>query len=187
MRIPQIRRGLHERRDVDSSTGRTSPEQLRQRGIGETVWPMVQDAIDQGAEHEELVAAFQAATDESGELLADKLKRRRAQMLREHRAIRRGMQRRMRALWGRAFDAFYEVYVCAEEIGSDLQQVHGGAADPLMDALLGLHARACLLLAELHTLMVGGFPLGAWARTRSPQRNRSCRDVAQRLRPDGWH
>jgi hypothetical protein len=72
----------------------------------------------------------------------------------------------MRADWGPAFDAFYEIYVFVEELGSDLEQLHGGA-EPLTTALLALHARACLVLAEVHSLMVHGFPFGAWARTRS--------------------
>jgi hypothetical protein len=73
----------------------------------------------------------------------------------------------MRAIWGPGFDAIYQVHVIAEEIGSDLQQLYGADDDYHVGALLGLHARACLVLAEVHALMSQGFPLGAWARARS--------------------
>lgn len=161
------RQRRRDRRELDPSTGRTSLEHLRRNGIGDAVWQRVQDVLESGVQQEELIAALDTATSEAGERLAVALRRRAPQMLRDHRAVRRGMQRRMRALWGSAFDAFYEVYVCVEELGSDLQQLHGDDGDPLVEALLGLHARACLVLAEVHALMVQGFPLGAWARTRS--------------------
>lgn len=167
VRIARARHGLRSRGQVDRSTGRSPVERLEQQRIGETLWPRIQEAIDRGADVDELAAAFADATTESGRFLADALNRRRAQMLREHRAVHRGMQRRMRALWGPAFDGFYQVYVCAEELGSAVQQLNAGGDDPLVESLLGLHARACLILVEVHALMVRGFPLGAWARTRS--------------------
>jgi hypothetical protein len=127
----------------------------------------VQEALDGGAPPEGVIDALDTATREGGDRLALALRRRAPQVLRDHRAVARGMYRRMRALWGPAFDAFYGVYVCVEELGSDLQRLHREDDDPLVSALLGLHARACLVLAEVHALMVRGFPLGAWARTRS--------------------
>lgn len=161
------RRRVQNRGTVDPSTGRTRMEHLRRTGIGDSVWPRVQDALNSGVEQNELIAALDAVTSEAGEQLAATLQRRAPQMLRDHRAVQRGMHRRMRAMWGPAFDAFYELYVCVEELGSDLQQLHGADSDPLVEALLALHARACLVLAEIHALMIQGFPLGAWARTRS--------------------
>ncbi len=81
------------------------------------------------------------------------------------------MERRTRAIWGDAFDALYRVYVCVEEIGATTQQRHQSSQDPQMDALLGLHARMCLQLAEVQSLCTHGFPLGASARARSMHEN----------------
>lgn len=161
-------RGRRFRYDhVDPATGRTDVEHLRERRFGPAVSQMTQGALDRGLSQEAIDASLEAAAEQSAAGVVHELHRRSPQMLRDHRAVRRGMQRRMRAVWGPAFDAFYELYVCAEEVGSELQQLHRDEADPLVGALLGLHARACLLLAEIHALMTEGFPLGAWARTRS--------------------
>jgi hypothetical protein len=161
------RRRRAEGRHVDPSSGRTRRDHLESGGIGEQVWPKVQEALDAGVDRDALVRAVNGVTESSGKRLAEALRVRAPQMHREHRAADRGMQRRMRAVWGPAFDAFYEIWVCVEELGSDLQQLHRLENDPLVAALLGLHARTCLVLCEIHALMWRGFPLGAWARTRS--------------------
>lgn len=157
-------RRFREHRDIDPATGRTELEHLRERGVGPEVWPKLVDALDRGVPEADVTALMDKVTEKSSLGLAESLTQSAPQMLRDHRAIDRGMQRRMRAIWGPAFDAFYEIYVCAEEIGSDLQQL--STSEPLSEALLGLHARASLVLDEVHALMVAGFPLGAWARTR---------------------
>lgn len=159
------RRFHREGRDLDPDTGRSSSEALERRSLTDTVWPMMQEALDDGADEEKLISGIRNAIDETGVSLADALSARAPQMLRDHRAVRRGMHRRMRACWGPAFDAFYGVYVCAEELASDLSRLHGGS--PHADALLALHARTCLVLGEVHALMNWGFLHGAWARTRS--------------------
>jgi hypothetical protein len=150
---------------TDPTTGRTKVDHLRERGVGAEVWPKVAEALDRGVPEDELVDAVLGVAEDAGRSLATTLERRAPQMLREHRALRRGMHRRMRAIWGPAFDSLYQIYVCAEEIGSNLQQLSG--PEPLDEALLGLHARACLVLDEIHALLSAGYPLGAWARTRS--------------------
>lgn len=160
-------RRRREGRHLNPATGRTSVEHLHRGRLGHEMWPQLQDAHDDGARVEELTAALDTATTETSDEVVAALRRRAPQMLRDHRALQRGMQRRMRALWGPAFDAFYEVYVCVEELGSDLQQLHGDEDNLLIQALLALHARTCLVLAEVHALMNQGFPLGAWARTRT--------------------
>ena len=159
------RQRRREGRRVDRTTGRTTLEHLRERGIGRDLWPRLRQALD-GEHGEEVAAGFKRVTEEAAERLAAELHTRAPQMLRDHRAVRRGMQRRIDAIWGPALDALYEVYVCVEELGSDLQQLHG-SGDSQVQALLALHARACLVLAEIHALLREGLPLGAWARTRS--------------------
>lgn len=163
------RRRRREGRRLDPVTGRTNlDEHLRRGPTGDEFLDRMQDALDRGVPEETVGREFERVTGEAAEASAAVLRRSAPQMLREHRADNRGFQRRLRALWGPALDALYEVYVCVEEWGSNLQQVHATDDDvPLVEALLGLHARSCLVLREVHALMAQGFPLGAWARTRS--------------------
>jgi hypothetical protein len=161
----RLRRGDRESRDP--ATGRTSVHHLEAHRIGPKVWPHAEALIERGVDPSELAKAIVAVTDTSAEAVAERLRETAPQMLREHRAVNRGMRRRLLAIWGPAFDTMYQVYVCAEELGSDLQQLHGGSDDLAAEALLGLHARACLLLAEIHSAMTSGFPLAAWARART--------------------
>jgi hypothetical protein len=154
-------------RSADSVTGRTSFDEVRRARAGEVIWPKIQEAPDRGVPQDDLLEVFDSVTDQQAEKVANKLRDRAPHMLREHRAIRRVSQRRIRRDWGPAFDGFYAVYVCVEEIGSNLQTLHRQDDDPLVEALLGLHARTCLALTEIHALMTQGFPLGAWARTRT--------------------
>jgi hypothetical protein len=64
-----------------------------------------------------------------------------------------------------------------EEIGSDLQQIHRDRDDDLTDALLGLQARASLVLMEIHNALSNGFPHAAWARARSLHETAVIADV----------
>src|SRR5687768_4957959 len=84
-------------RNTDPSTGRTKLEHLQKGGVGPEVWPKVADALDRGVPEHELVDAVLGATEKSGRSMARTLERRAPQMLREHRALRRGMHRRMQA------------------------------------------------------------------------------------------
>ncbi len=161
------RRRRREGRNVDPVTGRTSLEHLRRTRAGGEILDRIEEALDRGVPEERVTREFERVTGEAAQAMAASLQRAAPQMLREHRALHRGMQRRLRALWGPALDAFYEVYVCVEELGSDVQQLHATDGDALVGALLGLHARSCLVLREVHALMAQGFPLGAWARTRT--------------------
>jgi hypothetical protein len=160
-------RRRREAQNVELASGRTKAEVLRDRSLRGEIWASFEEAVARGIDPAELAAAFDSATEETAILVGRELQRRRPQMLREHRAARRGLERRMRAIWGRALDDVFEVYVVAEEVGSELQTVHGSENDFLVEGLLRLHARGCLVLLEVHSLLSHGFPLGAWARTRS--------------------
>ena len=78
----------------------------------------------------------------------------------------------MRAVWGDALDSFCAIYVAAEEIGSNVQTLGANQEDPLQDAVLALHARAVLLMVEIHGLMTLGYPHGAIGRSRTLDRAR---------------
>jgi hypothetical protein len=162
-----LRGGAERRRDradIDLA-GRSSVESIHRTNVAEYVWPKFEEAARRGADIDDLVAAFEEATVESGEELAHTLRRRAPQMLRDHRRVNRGMHRRIRAIWGPALDSFYEIYVSVEEFGD--ARLRAAPMDAATTAVGALHGRACLLLLEIHTLLTAGLPNGAWGRTRS--------------------
>lgn len=161
------RRRFKRRGDIDKSTGRTKFDLIGANRLGPTLADSAGEALTKGADPAELAQAIDEAVTDAVPSVIDALQAAAPQMHREHRLLRQAARRRSRAIWGPAFDAFYEVYVCAEEIGSNLQQLHGPGGDAHTASLLALNARACLVLNEVHTLLVEGFPLGAQARCRS--------------------
>lgn len=152
---------------VDPATGRTPRTHLEQRGEAHELWSKALAAIARGADSAELMSKIHEAVDAIGAETADTLRRTSPAMLRDHRWRQRGFDRRLQAVWGPALAAFYVVYVCMEELGSDLQQIYRDSEDDLTDALLGLQARAALVVYEVHQLLSAGLPLAAWARVRT--------------------
>lgn len=153
--------------DVDPATGRTPRERLLASRDNDSLWPRVQDLIAQGADSKDVLSRVHEAVNNVAVETAATLRRTAPGMLRQHRLRDRAFRRRLRAVWGPALDAFYVVYVCMEELGSDLQQLHQDRDDDLAEALLGLQARAALLMYEIHQALTAGLPLAAWARARS--------------------
>jgi hypothetical protein len=92
-------------------------------------------------------------------------------MLRQHRKLRRGFERRLRKVWGNALDQMYAIVVCAEEAGSEFCKRYGKRAaeglDFNFDALSGLHARACRTGFEVHRMLASGLGRGAMSRCRT--------------------
>lgn len=133
----------------------------------ERVKQMLIDALARGADSQVLAERLIEVERDAGATVVTALRRVTPYMLRDYKAIDREMRRRLRAVWGPAFDAFFAVYVAIEELGSEVQRSYAHTDDSLTEALIGLHARSCLVMREVHHLMAGGFPLGAWARARS--------------------
>lgn len=157
--------------------GRTPRDQLLDGLLGPAVWPKAADALQQGADTPALAQAIMGVSQDAGHKVAQTMLRTAPGMLREHRALRRGMCRRLRATWGPGFDSFFTVYVAVEELGSNLQQIHKDLDDDLTEALIGLQARAALVLDEVHAAMTAGFPLAAWARARTLHETAIIADV----------
>ena len=92
-------------------------------------------------------------------------------MLAEHACARVGFEERLYERWGDALDRFYEVVVCAQEIGASFTDDHmqeaGADNDLVFEVLSRNHARACLTALEVWTLLRGGYPTGAHARWRT--------------------
>lgn len=128
--------------------------------------------VEKGIDFEEFISpVVEEAARKAGTGLATELKRRAPRMLREHGRIRRRFERHLRKEYRRALDLYYQVYVCAQEFGSDFDRVHrsGAAADRdfKFEALTTIHARACLVASEIHALLRTGHPFGALARWRT--------------------
>lgn len=73
--------------------------------------------------------------------------------------------------WGSALDRFRMAWVSSYELGEAFSNRHfnvdGYEPGALLDALLGLHARACRVATEVFVLMVNGLGAGALARART--------------------
>lgn len=121
---------------------------------------------------EELIGeAIRPAIDAASDVVTGVLQKAQRRMLREHRRIDARFRRRLRRRWGGGLDRLYAMIVAAEEIGAGYDRRHADAAieanDTLFEALTRLHARACRIAFEVHTLLSGGFPMGGLARCRT--------------------
>jgi hypothetical protein len=92
-------------------------------------------------------------------------------MLAEHRRLREGFENRLKWVWGEALDLLYEVMVSCAELGEAYGLAYREDAandnDYRFDALVRLHARACLIASEIHALLRSGHGWGAQARWRT--------------------
>jgi hypothetical protein len=111
------------------------------------------------------------AITEAAKPIAEELKRTSHRMILEHQAIRRGFEARLGHRWLDALVLYESVLVASQEIGSEFAQYHGDGAveeqDLVFDALVRLHARACLTASEILCLLRSGYPFGAHGRWRT--------------------
>ena len=116
-------------------------------------------------------AALQEALPSIADLLYDSMAERSAEMLREHRSIRRGFVTRNKRRWRRGFDLIEELIVISQEAGGMINEALRPKAaaenDALFEAAISNHARAIQVAREILTLMVAGFPDGAMGRWRT--------------------
>lgn len=95
--------------------------------------------------------------------------------LKDRRDRLSGFEQRLNKRWGEGLDRLEMLIIIAQEAGSTfIEDMHleEGSELPeeqayLLDALVGLHARACRFASEVVCLMKGGFADGANARWRS--------------------
>lgn len=80
----------------------------------------------------------------------------------------RGFDSRTRLHWGRALDLMFVVGNSSIEMAEDFRaNCEPSPNETLYLVLTGLFARACRVAMEVHHLLSGGFPLGAYARART--------------------
>lgn len=129
------------------------------------------EAVQRGADTDQIAAMLEVATNETGELLATQLKRTAPKMLRHHGRVREGFERRLRKRWREALDLYECVLTCCLEAGEDCYREFGADAEVRNDhkfhALTLLHVRACLVASEIHALLRTGHGVGAQARWRT--------------------
>lgn len=135
----------------------------------------IQRILDAGgsretAEEAVIEPATQALARTSPRLAAE-LVRTAPRILRARRRTARRVRRRVRAGWGKGLDLFMMLVVATEEVGADFDRKCRPSDDevfePMYDALLGLHARACRTALEVYHLLSDGLPKGALARART--------------------
>jgi hypothetical protein len=108
--------------------------------------------------------------DDASDLIVRELKRTTADMLANRRQIREGFQARLYRLWGRGFNALRALLEAASESGAEFHRYYSPLArkdDFVFEAVVRLHARACLTMSEILWLMEGGYASGALARWRA--------------------
>src|SRR2546427_12404451 len=87
--------------------------------------------------------------------------------LRAVRTRRAAFERRLQRWWGRSLDLFEVLKSVALEMGSNFNDEVSQGSDPLMYALVRLHARAVLIASEIEALLRTGHADGAHARWRT--------------------
>lgn len=109
--------------------------------------------------------------EQSKQLILAELQESAPRMLAEHREDRDLFESRLELVWGPALDLSYQVQVCCQELGSSFNDAHRAEAateqDEKFEAMIRIHARACNVHADIHTLLRTGFPDAALARWRA--------------------
>jgi Family of unknown function (DUF5677) len=84
-----------------------------------------------------------------------------------HMLERAGFEERLRERWGRPLDMLELFRLWCLEAGMELHKDRAGDDDWTYGVLVRLHARVCLVTAEVLALLRSGFPSGAHARWRT--------------------
>ena len=91
--------------------------------------------------------------------------------VKDRRKTDRGFCSRLNKRWKRPFELFEGVLLLGSQLGSEFNQEESADAkqknDLMFAALIRLHARCCLLFAEVLALLKAGFASGAYARWRT--------------------
>lgn len=144
--------------------------------LGEMIQRTIRELVEDGTiDQDDLDAAKVAhvvteALREMGRATAGNLRGRRSATLAEHREIRLGFEQRLLEIWGPALDAFEAATIVAFEAGELVAKEEapkGFEDDPQLEAIVRLHARACLVASEILALLRSGHPAGALARWRT--------------------
>lgn len=167
--------GLGRRRGVNADSEGAEQDSTPTSSLDFEFMEFLAKALLQGQDDEvtveDLVEAFRTGLpvglDEAAQDLVGVLDGRAPKRLRAMRKQQQGFEKRLRKHWGSALDQYQILWVCLQEQGSDFNDRRGPENDPLQGALAGLHAKACRVAWEVHTLLHGGLAMGALARCRT--------------------
>jgi Family of unknown function (DUF5677) len=110
-------------------------------------------------------------TPEAVDLIKDTLQKSAKKMLKEHRALARGFEKRNIKRWSKAFDLLETHIVICTEAGEEFNSSYRAAAvennDLVFDIVVRHHARACHIAQEILCLLKSGFADAAHARWRA--------------------
>lgn len=147
------------------------PDSPGMSSLNELFVTLVHQAVERGAGEQAIVAAIDQGAQAAAVVVADRLEADAPRMLREHKAIRDGFERRLQQRWGPALNLYECVYVCCLEAGESFQNKHGDSArqsvDAKFSALTLLHGRSCMVTSEIYGLLRTGHAAGAQARWRT--------------------
>lgn len=152
--------------------GSHNQEQFSTRdGQVQTIEELIVSFLPPDATEADLPAALDYATREAAKQVVERLYQDQPRMLKEHYKRRQGFERRLAQVWGRALDLYETAFTCCLEAGEEFYVRHCGDSsdqhDPKFEALVLLHARACMVASEIHGLMRTGHAVGAQARWRT--------------------
>jgi hypothetical protein len=92
-------------------------------------------------------------------------------ILRVRHRERKGFQKRLYKLWGRALDALYLLIEFSRESGEryhrSFKELAPREHDFIFEAHVRLHVKACQVSSEIWHLLAAGYPMGAHARWRT--------------------
>lgn len=141
------------------------------RSINDLFKQLTSEAIERGANDDIISAALDEATQAAADVLAKRLQADAPRMLREHREIREGFERRLQQRWGRALGLYKCILTCCLEAGEEFHKQHLSRSehdgDAKFESLTLLHVRACLVGSEILALLRTGHAAGAQARWRT--------------------
>lgn len=110
-------------------------------------------------------------TPEAVDLIKDTLQKSAKKMLKEHRTLARGFEKRNIKRWSKAFDLLETHIVICTEAGEEFNSSYRAAAvennDLVFDIVIRHHARACHIAQEILCLLKSGFADAAHARWRA--------------------
>jgi len=116
-------------------------------------------------------AQMPALLDEAADKLVLELFDSAPAMIRDYDDFENAYADKLAGRWGEAFGVFRMLWVASHEIGAAFSDRHfnidGYEPPPILDAQIGLQARACRVALEVFTLLRSGLGAGALARART--------------------
>lgn len=169
LEIDSLKIDLEDEQIINSTI---SLDEAKEKGIQLDLEDSLKD-IDKLIERisESFAGFVPEAVDKIADEILDELKATAPSMLQEHKEIQETFETTLRRVWGKSLDLLQMFIVISLESGGEFNNEFRATAassqDYVFDALTRLHARACHVASEIHTLLSSGYADGAHARWRA--------------------